>query len=72
MKEYILEDKLVDLWPNYPCLFDVRSPDFKNRDKKLKAFEEIAKELKQTSKKSLVLNCLQTEYNVQLQGVSEN
>lgn len=23
MNEYILEDKLVDLWPNYPCLFDV-------------------------------------------------
>ena len=51
MNEYILEDKLVDLWPNYPCLFDVRSPEFKNRDKRLKAFEEIAKELKQTSKK---------------------
>ena len=51
MNEYILEDKLADLWPNYPCLFDVRSPDLKNRDKRLKAFEEIAKELKQTSKK---------------------
>ena len=50
MNEYISEDKLVDLWPNFPCLFDVRSPDFKNRDKRLKALEEIGKELNQTSK----------------------
>ena len=55
MNEYILEDKLVDLWQNYPCLFDVRSPDFKNRDKRLKAHEEIAKELKQSSKKIFII-----------------
>ena len=30
--EAILEDKLVDIWPEYPCLYDVRSSDFKNRD----------------------------------------
>ena len=45
VSEYILEDKIIDLWPNYPCLFDVRSTDFKNRDKRQKAHEEMAKEL---------------------------
>ena len=25
----VLDDKLVDLWPEYQCLYDVRSPDFK-------------------------------------------
>ena len=28
----ILEDQIVDIWPDYPCLYDVRSPEFKNRD----------------------------------------
>ena len=50
VNDYIVEDKLVDIWPNYPCLFDVRSPDFKNRDKRQKAHEEIAKELHRTGK----------------------
>ena len=38
----MLEEKLVELWPDYGCLFDVRSPDFKNRDKRQVAIEEIA------------------------------
>ena len=28
----VLEDKLADLWPDYPCLYDVRCPEFKNRE----------------------------------------
>ena len=43
-----LEDKLVDLWPDYPCLYDVRSADFRNRDKRESAFEEIAEKLSQS------------------------
>ena len=42
LSEIMLEEKLVELWPDYGCLFDVRSPDFKNRDKKQVAIEEIA------------------------------
>ena len=30
--EAILEDKLADIWPDYPCLYDMRCPEFKNRD----------------------------------------
>ena len=30
--EAVLEDKLADFWPDFPCLYDVRSSDFKNRD----------------------------------------
>ena len=32
--EAVLEDKIADIWPesHYPCLYDVRSPDFKNRE----------------------------------------
>lgn len=46
--EAILEDKLVDLWQEYPCLYDVRSVEFKNRDKRECAFSEIAEKLGQT------------------------
>ena len=50
VSEVILEDKLVDLWQDYPCLYDVHSPDFKNRDKREVAFEQIAENLQQTGK----------------------
>ena len=38
----VLEDKLADLWPDYPCLYDVRCPEFKNRELRNKAFQELA------------------------------
>ena len=44
----ILKDKLVDLWQDFPCLYDVRSPHFKNRDKREAAFTQIAEKLQQT------------------------
>ena len=28
LSEIMLEEKLVELWPDYGCLYDVRSPDF--------------------------------------------
>ena len=31
----MLEDKIADIWPDYPCLYDVRSRDFKNRVKSM-------------------------------------
>ena len=45
VREAILEDKIVDLWPEHPCLYNIRSPDFKNRDLREKAFQEIAEKL---------------------------
>ena len=45
LSEIMLEEKLVELWPDYGCLYDVRSPDFKNRDKRQVAIEEIATKL---------------------------
>ena len=29
--EAMSEDQLVDMWSDYPCLYDVRSTGFKNR-----------------------------------------
>jgi hypothetical protein len=29
LTDSILEDKIADIWPDYPCFYDVRSPDFK-------------------------------------------
>jgi hypothetical protein len=40
--EIVAEEKLVEIWPDHPCLYDVRSADFKNRDKRQKALQEIA------------------------------
>ena len=37
----LLEDKLVQMWLDYPCLYDVRSAIFKNRDVRQLANEEI-------------------------------
>ena len=48
--EAILEDKLADIWPDYPCLYDVRCPEFKNRDLRDKAFQEMAEKLGTTCK----------------------
>ena len=46
----VLEDKLADLWPDYPCLYDVRYPEFKNRELRDKAFQELAEKLGTTCK----------------------
>ena len=46
----VLEDKLADLWPDYPCLYDVRCPEFKNRELRDKAFQELAEKLGTTCK----------------------
>ena len=46
----VLEDKLADLWPDYPCLYDVRCPEFKNWELRDKAFQELAEKLGTTCK----------------------
>ena len=40
--EAVLEDKLPDFWPDYRCLYDVQCPEFKNRELRDKAFQELA------------------------------
>ncbi|CAB3980481.1 Hypothetical predicted protein [Paramuricea clavata] len=42
LNEIVAEEKLFEIWPDHPCLYDVRSADFKNRDRRQKALEEIA------------------------------
>ena len=46
----LLEDKIADIWPEYPCLYDVRSNDFKNRDMREMAYLEIAEKLDKPGK----------------------
>ena len=31
VSDTLLEDKFVTIWPHYPCLYDVRAFDFRNR-----------------------------------------
>ena len=40
-EDKFLEDKLADIWLDYPCLslYDVRYPEFKNRELRDKAFQ---------------------------------
>ena len=45
VSDVLFEDHLVDMCPQHPCLYDVRSSDFKNRDSREKALEEIAEKL---------------------------
>ncbi|XP_034024034.1 uncharacterized protein LOC117508389 [Thalassophryne amazonica] len=49
VSEIILEDRLVDLWPDYPCLYVIDSADFKNQDKRFLAASEIAEKLNKTA-----------------------
>ena len=37
-----LEDKVVAIWPDYPNLCGITSPEFKTRDLREKAFPEIS------------------------------
>ena len=39
------EEKLIDLLPEYPCLFVVSSADFKNMDIKEVAYVEMAEKI---------------------------
>lgn len=45
VNDVLLEEKLVELWPDFPCLYDVRSTDFKNRELQNQPFEQIAEKL---------------------------
>ena len=49
VSDALLEDKCVTIWPDYPCLYDVRSVDFRNRDLRQQAMEAIGEQLDQTS-----------------------
>ncbi|XP_064631617.1 uncharacterized protein LOC135489917 [Lineus longissimus] len=46
--DVLAEDKLVVLWPEYPSLYDVRSPDFRDRDQRQQAIKEIAEKIQRT------------------------
>ena len=45
LSKVMLEEKLVELWPEYSCLYDVSSSEFKNRDRREVAMTEIAEKL---------------------------
>ena len=49
--DIMLEDQIADMWPDYPCLYDVRSPDFKNRDLRESGIQEIAEKVGKTGKR---------------------
>ena len=46
----MLEDQIADIWPDYPCLYDVRSTAIKNRDFRKQALQELAEKLGQPGK----------------------
>ena len=47
LSELLSKEKLVEIWPDYPCLYDVRSTEFKDRDRRQQAMEEIARKIAQ-------------------------
>ena len=48
--ETISEDKLVVLWQQFPCLYDIRSEVYRNRDVREQAIKQIAEEVQQSGK----------------------
>ena len=51
VNDAIIEDKLIDLWQDFECLYNVSCSSFKDRDKREKAFAEIAQSLGKTRNK---------------------
>ena len=54
LADVLLEDKITEIWPEYPCLYNVRSPDFKHRDMREKAYQEITEKLEKSGKKEFL------------------
>ena len=50
INEALLEEKIVELWLEYPCLYDARSQDCKNLYMREKAMSEMAEKHEQNSK----------------------
>ena len=58
VSDALLEDKFVTIWPDYPCLYDVRPVDFRNRDLLQKAMEAIGEQLDQTVTSISKISCM--------------
>ena len=41
------EENLVEIWPDHRCLYDVRSPKFKDRNRRQQSWQQIAKKVNQ-------------------------
>ena len=50
MSEAIGEEKLLGIWPEHPCLYDVRCPSFNDRVKRDEAFRDIATKLNKSGR----------------------
>ena len=48
LEDIVAEVKLIDIWPNYPCLYDVRLRDCKNQNKREKAIMEMSQKLEKS------------------------
>ena len=49
LEDIVAEGKLSDIWPKYPCLYDVRSRDFRHRNKREKAIADMFQKLERTT-----------------------
>ena len=61
----VLEDKLADLWPDYPCLYDVRCPEFKNRELRVTSYKRLRlrRSIKRESKTSSSSDELESRFS---------
>ena len=59
-----VNEKLAESVHSYPCLSDKTSPDFKNRDKKMFAWSDVAKEIGLQNKVIIITLCLSFHKNV--------
>ena len=59
-----VNEKLAESVRNYPCLYDKTSPDFKNRDKKMLAWSDVAEEVGLQNKVIIIALCLSFHKNV--------
>ena len=59
-----VNEKLAESVRKYPCLYDKTSLDFKNRDKKMLAWSDLAKEVGLQNKVIIIALCLSFHKNV--------
>ena len=57
LTDAILVNRIADIWPHYPCLYDATSPNSNNREMRQKAFQETTerweKQVSSNSKSNL-------------------
>ena len=70
LEDTVTEGYFVDISPDYLCLYDVRSKDFNNRNKREKAIAHMSQKLEKSGLTRAVLMSLGAPGHISVKGPS--